>query len=129
MVCILVDSPDPNVEQMLRDQLSHQCFRVVNVPSRVNFIEFVRRERPEIAVIDRINECPDAALLKIAIVKDNCPEARIVVISSSTSMADAAIVEQGVFYYVTNPTWNELVRIIKAAATAFETPSAESRTL
>ena len=129
MVCILVDSPDPRVEQMLRHRLSRERFRIVDVPPRANFIELVRHERPAIAIIDRINERQDAALLKIAIVKDSCPETRIVAISSSTSMADAAIVEQGVFYYVTNPTWDELIRIIEAAANALGSQPSESQTL
>lgn len=126
MVCVLIDSPDPCVEQRLRHRLSGRRFRVVDAPRCANFIELVRRERPTIAIIDRINERQDEALLKIAIVKDNCPETRIVVISSSTSMADAAIVEQGVFYYATNPTENELLRIIEAAANAPGSQSSES---
>ena len=129
MVCILVDSPDPRVEQMLRHRLSRERFRIVDVSPRSNFIELVRHERPAIAIIDRINERQDAALLKIAIVKDSCPETRIVAISSSTSMADAAIVEQGVFYYVTNPTSDELIRIIEAAANALGSQPSESQTL
>lgn len=115
MVSILVDSPDSRIGATLRHCLSLQRFRIVDSRAHANFIELVRRERPAITIIDRVNECQDAALLKIAIVKDYCPDTRIVAISACPSTADAAIVEQGVFYYLTDPVGNELIRIIEAA--------------
>ena len=115
MVCILVDSPDSHVSAALRHCPSLHRFRIVDARAHANFIELVRRERPAITIIDRINECQDAALLKIAIVKDHCPDTRIVAVSACPSTADAAVVEQGVFYYLTDPVGNELIRIIEAA--------------
>lgn len=69
-------------------------------------------------MLDRIHERQGEIQRKIRILKDEWAGVRIIAISEASSIEDASIIEQGVFYYMTSEDTSELNRIIEAAATA-----------
>lgn len=115
---IVVISPSASLPAALSQTLSSTQFTVVEVRPGPGVLGTVRREQPQIAVVDRIDERPEAAQLEIALLKELCPEARIIALSGESSDADAAVVEQGIFYYMAEPAVGDLVRVIQAAERA-----------
>jgi len=99
-------------------RLSAERFEVVVVEPGPDVVRAVCRDRPGIAVIDRIDERPEAAQLEIAVLKEMWPGVEIIALSLHSSEADASIVEQGVFYYTGAASMDEIVRVIHAAERA-----------
>lgn len=87
----------------------------------------LRREAPEIAVIDGIDERPQAAQIEIALLKDRCPDVQVIAVSGRSSESDAGVVEQGIFYYLTASIGHELPRLIEAAAATVKDSTPRSR--
>ena len=125
MIRILVDSPDPNTVVFLRKRLSDVRFKIVTTNERQDFSDLAHREQPQIAIIDRIHERQEVALQQIAVLQEACPEVRIIAISEQPSSEDASVVEQGLFYYLTLPIGDELIRVIEAGATGLRSKSNE----
>jgi DNA-binding NtrC family response regulator len=123
MIRILVDGPDPDTGSFLRSRLAADRFEVVEIEPGASFVDVVRRARPLIAVIDRVHEGQEVARMKIAVLKDICPGVRIVAVSQLPSARDARIIEEGVFYYMTVPVGEELIRIIEAGANSLRPSS------
>lgn len=115
---VVVISPSELLPAVLSRALSSKQFNVLEVRPGPGVLRAVRRERPQIAVVDRIDERPEAAQLEIALLKELCPEARIIALSGKSSDADATVVEQGIFYYMAAPAVGDLVRVIYAAERA-----------
>lgn len=107
--------------EFLKDQLPRSEYRVISTRPGPAFISAVRCELPDIAVIDRIHERSDAALMEVAVLKEVWPDIRIIVLSERSSAKDAGIVEQGIFFYMTMPERSGLVQVIQAAAQAVAT--------
>lgn len=125
MIRILVDSPDPNTVAFLRKRLSDARFRIVTANKRQRFSEFAHREQRQIAIIDRIHERQEIARQQIAALQEICPGVRIIAISEEPSSDDASVIEQGLFYYLTLPVGDELIRVIEAGATGLRSRSNE----
>ncbi len=123
MIRILVDSPDPNTVEFLRKRLSDARFKIVTANKTQRFSELAHREQPQIAIIDRIHERQEVARQQIAALQEMCPGVRIIAISEEPSSADASVVEQGLFYYLTFPVGDELIRVIEAGATGLRSRS------
>ncbi|MBI4600852.1 MAG: hypothetical protein HY721_02720 [Planctomycetes bacterium] len=115
---VLVDSPDASIGELLRERLPGSDFHVVSTQPGPAFLRTARCVLPDIAVVDRVHERAEAALLEIAVLKDARPGVRIIALSEESSPKDARVVEQGIFYYMTLPTGRELVQVIRAAARA-----------
>ncbi len=112
---VLVNSPDVAVAEALRGLLPPLEYELVISQPGLGFLKAARC-RPEIAIIDRVNERPDAAEMEVAILKEACADVRIIALSGQPSARDGQLVEQGVFYYMTMGVGPELVRLIQAAA-------------
>ncbi|MBI4538287.1 MAG: hypothetical protein HY704_02085 [Gemmatimonadetes bacterium] len=123
-VRVLVVSPGRDLTLFLGRALDPKRFQVVDVEPGPGFVDAVRRERPHIAVVDRIDERLQAAQLEIALLKDRCPDVQVIAVSGRSSESDARVVEQGIFYYLTSPTAKELPRLVEAAAAARKTRGA-----
>lgn len=113
---VLVCSPSGGIQNFVKYQLPVSEFSVVAVQPGPEFVETARREHPDIAVIDCVPNRLDAAQMEIAFLKDTRPDVRIIVLSEESSVEDARIVEQGIFYYMTAPPGMELIQVILAAA-------------
>lgn len=118
MIRILLDSIPTETFKQLRQGLPAGVFEWSLTKSSDGFAGVVRRFRPHIAVLDRIHERQGEIQRKIKILKDEWAGVRIIAISEASSIEDASIIEQGVFYYMTSEDTSELNRIIEAAATA-----------
>ncbi len=115
-VTVLIKSSNQETLELLRGSLPAEHFKVVILEAEASFVEVVRSERPEIAVIDCVDQSPDAAQLEIDVLKSVRPDVRIIALSENPSPNDARIVERGLFYYLANPTASDLLRVIEAAA-------------
>ena len=113
---VMMSSLDARLSEFLQRRLSPADFVVVEAQHGAHFFETARREHPEIAVIDCTPERAEASQLEIALLKDIRPEVRIIAISRRSTEEDAKVVEQGVFYYTTEPSGEELIQVIEAAA-------------
>ncbi|HSE42433.1 MAG TPA: hypothetical protein VLH08_16830 [Acidobacteriota bacterium] len=113
---VLVCSPSGGIQNFVEYQLPASEFSVVAVQPGPEFVEIARREHPDIAVIDCVPHRLDAAQMEIAFLKDIRPDVRIIALSEESSVEDAKIVEQGIFYYMTAPPGRELIQVIVAAA-------------
>ena len=115
---VLVTSPDPEVTRLLESALPSPEFTVASSQPGSSFMQVARRERPQIAIIDRIHERAQAVQMEIAVLRDLCSQVRIIVLSEEPSPADASVVEQGVFYYLAAPSPAKIVAVVHAAAAA-----------
>lgn len=115
---VVVVSPSRDLGTALAQRLSSTQFEVIYVEPGSDVVKAVSRDRPGIAVIDRIDERLAAAQLEIAVLKELWPGVEIIALSSNSSEADATIVEQGVFYYTADAPVDEVIRVIHAAALA-----------
>lgn len=112
---VLVNSPRISIGAFLEDTLPASRFVVLKSDPGPAFMDFVHQA--EIAVIDAIDERPDAAQLEIDAIKKMHSKIPIIVISKRSTHRDACVVGQGVFYYlVSNQADEKLIRVIKAAA-------------
>ncbi len=118
MIRILLDSIPSESFELLRQGLPAGVFEWILTKSSADFAGVVSQSRPHIAVLDRIHERQGEIQRKIRILKDEWAGVRIIAISEASSIEDALIIEQGVFYYMTSEDISELSRIIEAAATA-----------
>ncbi len=118
MIRILLDSISSETLERLRQALTAEAFELYPAAPAEDFSVTVRRSRPHITVLDRVHEQPGKTQRKIEILKDARPGVRIIAISEESSIEDASIIEQGVFYYMTSTEFSELKRIIEAAAVA-----------
>lgn len=114
--CILVSSPDSRLARMLEAHLPQASFEIVAVQPGAAFVSAVRRHRPRIALLDRVHERADSAQMEIAVLKDAYPKVRIIAVSQEPTSSDAKVVEQGLFYYLSAPVADELLRVVRAAA-------------
>jgi DNA-binding response OmpR family regulator len=112
---VVVISPSSMLGIALSRALSTSGFHIVPVRPGPGVLDAVRRERPRIAVIDRIDERPEAAQLEIALLKTLSPDVQIIAVSDRSSEVDAAVIEQGIFYYAVDASSAELVQLINAA--------------
>jgi DNA-binding NtrC family response regulator len=124
---ILLNSPDHSLAEALEARLGSLGLRTVTCEPGLSFLEVARRERPGVAVLDRVNERVEAAQMEIQLLKELWQEVRIVVVSSQPSQEDGRVVERGVFFYLAAPAMAELIRVIEAAAGISSARSAAAR--
>lgn len=115
---LMVISPAAALGVSLRRLLPPNRFDVAQVVPGAGLLQGLRRRRPQIAIVDGIDERPESAQLEIALIKEMYPDALIIAVSANSSAADVFVVEQGIFCYVAAPADDELVRIIHAASRA-----------
>lgn len=111
--------------ELLRHHLAASRFAVAAAAPGIAFLQSVRQERPDIAVLDHVNDRPHAAEMELAILKELRPDVRIIVVNERQSPEDAWVAERGVFFFTTLPPGPELVRVIEAAAQAGRQKSME----
>lgn len=119
-VRILVNTSDAELARSLESAIHEPEFALAFSGPGAWFVRDVRRTRPQIAVIDRVHERPQAAQTEIALLKDCRPDVRIVLLSQEPSRADGALVEQGVFFYLAAPSLTTLTAVIHAAAASLQ---------
>lgn len=112
---VLVISSDGAMQKFVEERLRRSEFVVVPVQPGPAFLKTVRQEHPQIAVIDCVPFRLETSQMEIALLKDIQPDVRIIALSEESSVEDAKIVEQGIFYYMTAPVGAELIQVIKAA--------------
>ncbi|MFA9478132.1 hypothetical protein ACERK3_07450 [Phycisphaerales bacterium AB-hyl4] len=113
---ILVISPTPFVAAFLTEHLATDRFAVQSVRPGTEANAMGRAASLHVAVVDRIEQRPEAAQKEIALLKEAHPQVRIIAISWNSSARDAGIVEQGLFYYWTGKPRPELIELVEAAA-------------
>lgn len=118
VIRIVVISSSGALSAALSEELPSSRFHVLDIRPGPPVLDAARRERPRIAIVDGIDERPEAAQLEIAVLKELCPGVEIIALSNESSEQDASVVEQGVFYYQTAASAGDLVRIIDAAERA-----------
>lgn len=119
-VRILVNTSDAELARSLESAIHEPEFALAFSHPGAWFVQDVRRTRPQIAVIDRVHERRRAAQTEIALLKDCRPDVRIVLLSQEPSRADGALVEQGVFFYLSAPSLTSLTAVIHAAAASLQ---------
>lgn len=112
---VAIISPSADLGVALSRSLSAGRFELTDIRPGPAVLRDLRRCRPEIAIVDRIDERPEAAQLEIALIKEICPETPIIALSRDSSESDASVVEQGLFYYMAAPSNGDLIRVIDAA--------------
>ena len=115
---IVVVGPSRALGTVLERRLSPSRFEVIDVQPGRGMFDAICRDRPGIAVIDRIDERPESARLEIAVLKEFWPGVEIIAFSLHSTETDASIVEEGVFYYAGSASVDELIRVIYAAEQA-----------
>ncbi|MCH7545780.1 MAG: hypothetical protein IID30_05180 [Planctomycetes bacterium] len=118
MIRILLDSIPTETFELLRQGLNAEAFELYLTAPAEGFSVAVKRSRPHIAVLDRVQQRQGETQRKIEILRMEWAGVRIIAISEASSIEDASIIEQGVFYYMTSTEFSELKRIIEAAAVA-----------
>lgn len=118
---VLVISPDPALSTFLEEKLHDSRYEIVNCRPGSKFAELASRSK--IAIVDRINERPEAARREIAVLKKIDPTLPIIAVSEKSSDRDARVVNQGVFYYLAGYSEQKLLRIVYAAAESLKTHS------
>lgn len=113
---ILVCSHSASVAAILRHGLD-DTFVVATADFGAPFLGTVRSFRPDVAVVD-LATGHDAASVMIAILKDVVPRTRIVAVSTCSSLADGAVLEQGIYFYAPDIGDARLLEIVAAAARA-----------
>jgi len=115
---VLVISALPALEGLLAEELPQGEFEIFGVRPGAALVAAARAVRPEIAVIDEAGRRREAALLEIALLRDLCPDVRLIALSPSPSLEDAALVEAGLFYYLCASPPARLPDLVRAAARA-----------
>ncbi len=110
-------SPGEELAGSLAKALTAVC-TVTAVRPGARMLHVLRDVRPEVVIVDRIDQRSEGAQLEIALVKELSPRARVIALSGNSSDADASSIEQGIFCYVAAPRGDELVRLVRAAARA-----------
>ena len=124
---LLINTVDDAFASAVEAALAKSVVRPIRCRPGISFMEMARRQRPEIAVLDHVEERMDAAQMEIAVLKELRQDVRIIIVSRKPSAQDARVVESGVFFYMAEPAMPELVRVIEAAARPSSTPAATVR--
>lgn len=115
---ILIISPDRKLLDYLRQHLPDSEFECRLAAPGNSFLE--KAEGIRIAIVDRIDRRPLEAPEEIARLKEFCRSLPVIAISEHSTERDAAVVRQGLFYYMSGPPGRPLIRVIRAAADAWE---------
>jgi DNA-binding response OmpR family regulator len=112
---LLINTSDSALADSVRSRLRSSGIHVVVCQPGLSFMQVVRRERPDVAVLDAVEGRVDAAQMEIELLKELCQDVRIIAVSREPSQQDAWVVERGVFFYMAAPRVGELVRVVEAA--------------
>ena len=116
LVRLLISSDDARIVQMLKRHLPMSRFTIVEVGPDDVLSATDDSALFHIAVIDHVSSRPDTTRRQIAALKRINPLVRIIAITEQSTPADAWVIEQGLFFYLTSPVNNQLVRVVEAAA-------------
>ncbi len=102
--CILIVDDDPQIQSMLKEFLSDEGFRAVTAESTKAAIAAVRREVPDLVLLDmRLSDGNGLELLKSQLLPELGPY-RVIMLSAFASHKDAEeAVQAGAFDYVSKP--------------------------
>lgn len=117
---VLVNTPDVDMASALEVALDGTEFALAFSRPGARFVQDARRVCPQIALIDRVHERQTAAQMEIALLKQCQSDVRIVLLSQEPSPADAVLVEQGVFFYLSVPSLPHVIAVIRAAAASLQ---------
>ena len=114
---VLINTCDTTLADAVTSRVRSSDLRVVAVVCQpgLSFMQVARRERPDVAVLDAVEERVDAAQMEIELLKELRQDVRIIAVSRQPSQQDAWVVERGVFFYMAAPDVGELVRVVEAA--------------
>jgi len=115
---VLINTSDTTLADSIRCRLQPPGVHVVISQPGLSFMQVARRQRPQVALLDAVEERVDAAQMEIELLKELRQDVRIIVLSRQPSQQDAWVVECGVFFYLAAPAVGEVVRVIEAAARA-----------
>lgn len=113
-ICIFVISPETILTTCLKSKLPPGEFEIIGTKPGYEFTPQV--QKAHIAVVDRINERPEEAKLEILRLKKYKPDILVIAVSEHSTARDAAVLRQGVFYYLAGVSEQKLIRVIRAAA-------------
>ena len=113
---VLVSSLDPAVARFMSEVLPRDAFEVLPPCLPRNVVEAVLDHAPDILLFEVDRQAGPAAET-LRVLRKVRPGLRIIVLSQDSRPEDADIVEAGIFYYDTKPAGEELVAVVKAAAT------------
>lgn len=102
--CILIVDDDPHIQSMLAEFLSDEGFRAVTAESAKAAAAAVRREVPDLVLLDmRLSDGNGLELLKSQLLPELGPY-RVIMLSAFASQKDAEdAVQAGAFDYVSKP--------------------------
>jgi DNA-binding response OmpR family regulator len=114
---VLINTSDTALADVVTSRLRTSDIRtaVVACQPGLSFMQAARRARPDVAVLDAVEERVDAAQMEIELLKELRQDVRIIAVSRQPSQQDAWVVERGVFFYMAAPAVDELVRVVEAA--------------
>jgi DNA-binding NtrC family response regulator len=113
---LLVISADQETGAWLTENLPARRFLVRSTRPGSSLIPMLRSWRPQVAVVNGIDRRREAAELEVALLKDRSPGVQVIVQCERSSVLDAQLIEQGVFYYLAGRSRAELLRVVEAAA-------------
>ena len=112
---VLINTSDIALADAITARLRSSRIPIVVCHPGISFMQAARRERPDVAVLDAVEERVDAAQMEIELLKELCQDVRIIAVSREPSQQDAWVVERGVFFYMAAPDVGELLRVVEAA--------------
>jgi DNA-binding response OmpR family regulator len=112
---VLINTFDTALADAVTSRLRSSRIPIVVCQPGLSFMQAARRERPDVAVLDAVEERVDAAQMEIELLKELCQDVRIIAVSREPSHQDAWVVERGVFFYMAAPDVGELLRVVEAA--------------
>jgi DNA-binding response OmpR family regulator len=112
---VIVISTDATTGSWLAHRLEPQGVTVLTAEPGRDLIQRLRRERPDVAVLDAIHTRPQLAPVEVALLKDRSPGVRIIALSGESSEHDVEVIEQGIFCYLGGCSLDELLRVVESA--------------
>ncbi len=115
---ILICSPEYTIAEYLTATLPGSQFRVIGALPGQTFVNAARRTRPEIAILDRVDDRFMIAQMEVALLKEIVPDVRIIAVSAQSSPSDGTVLESGIYYYLANDWEPVMLDIVNAAVNA-----------
>lgn len=112
---LIVIGPERSLEEFLTRELRDEV-EVIGLRPGPAVVHVVRRMRPHIAVLDRIETRRGSVALEAAILRAARPDVKVILVSAVPSLDDADLVEAGVFYYMPVSPPVRLPEVVRAAA-------------
>jgi DNA-binding NtrC family response regulator len=116
---VLMSLSDNKLGEAIQERLNAGEFDLLKVNPSSELLPVVCNETPDILVFE-LDPYERFIEWLIFVLKKLRPNLKIIAFSESSSRMDARVIEQGIFYYMTKPTSEEIVQVVQAAAKAVE---------